>query len=227
LLGWGLNFNPTNKKLFYHFNLFNAEGTIIVKSERVSSEFEEIANEVFGILLTITTILSGVYVSVTFGWFGQAMIEPHTGGPITYEMLVMSIGGIVLGTVFILPLVFILLSWAFAKFRNSTRWATAAWSGLIYCLAQDLIGIVTLFNSSLIASGAIVGLKFIVAGAFVLLPPPVLGILIGHRIGVNYSKLNQATQEGNGHPATPAVIRVFLILVVQVSLVTFLFLGGI
>jgi hypothetical protein len=198
-----------------------------MKSDRVTSDFRQVANEVFGTLLTITTILSGVYVSVTFGWFGQAMIEPHPGGPMTYEMLAAAIVGIVLGTVFILPLVFVLLSWALAKFRNSAELATAAWSGLIYCLAQDLIGIIALFNFSLIASNAIVGITFIVAGAIVLLPPPVLGIFIGHRIGVNYSKLDQATQQGKGHPGTPAVIMVFLILVVQVSLVAFLFLGGV
>jgi hypothetical protein len=195
-----------------------------MKSERVASDFKDIANEVFGTLLTITTILSGVYVSVTFGWFGQAMIEPHPSGSMTDEMLTTAIVGIVLGTIFILPLVFILLSWAFAKFRNSTTWATAAWSGLIYCLTQDLIGIIALFNFSLIASGAIVGLTFIVAGAFVLLPPPIMGIFIGHKIGVNYRKLNQATQQVKGHPSTPAVIMVFLILAVQVTLVAFLFL---
>ena len=197
-----------------------------MKSEGVASDFRHVADEVFGTLLTITTILSGVYVSVTFGWFGQAMIEPHPGEPMTYEMLAAAIVGIVLGTVFILPLVFILLSWALAKFRNSTALATAAWSGLIYCLAQDLIGIIALFNFSLIASGAIVGPTFIAAGAFVLLPPPLLGILIGHRIGVNYSKLDQASQQRKGHAGTPAVIMVFLILAVQVSLVALLFLGG-
>ena len=198
-----------------------------MKSKRVPSDFRDIANEVFGTLLTITTILSGVYVSVTFGWFGQAMIEPHPGEPMTYEMLAAAIVGIVLGTVFILPLVFILLSWAFAKFRNSAAWATAAWSGLIYCLTQDLIGIVALFNFSLIASGAVVGLGLIAAGVFVLLPPPILGILVGHRIGVNYAKLNQESQQGKGHPSAPDVIMVFLILVFQVSLVASLFLGGV
>jgi hypothetical protein len=91
-----------------------------MKSDRVASDFRHVADEVFGTLLTITTILSGVYVSVTFGWFGQAMIEPHPGGPMTYEMLATAIIGIMLGTVFILPLVFILLSWALAKFRDST-----------------------------------------------------------------------------------------------------------
>ena len=145
----------------------------------------------------------------------------------TYEMLAAAIVGIVLGTVFILPLVFILLSWALAKFRNSAAWATAAWAGLAYCLTQDLIGIVALFNFSLIAGGAIVGLGFIAAGAFVLLPPPILGILIGHRIGVNYSELNQANQQEKGHPSVPAIIMVFAILVAQVSLVASLFLGGV
>ena len=55
-----------------------------MRSEGVNADFRDTADEVFGTLLTITTILSGVYVSVTFGWFGQAMIESHPGGSITY-----------------------------------------------------------------------------------------------------------------------------------------------
>jgi hypothetical protein len=192
----------------------------------VSPNFKEVADQVFGTLLTITTILSGVYASITFGWFGTAMITPHEGGPMTPEMLAAAIVGIFLGMVFILPLVFILLSWASAKFRNSTAWGTAAWSGLIYCLAQDFVGIVALFSFSLIATGAIIGTTLIVAGAFVLLIPPILGILIGHRIGVRYSQLDQTAQKGKRHVTTPAVVMVFLILVIQTSLVAFLFLAG-
>ena len=45
----------------------------------VSTDFREVADQVFGTLLTITTILSGVYASITFGWFRQAMITPHEG----------------------------------------------------------------------------------------------------------------------------------------------------
>ena len=55
-----------------------------MKSEKVAADFRDIADEVFGTILMITTILSGVYVSVTFGWFGQAMIEPHPRGSMTY-----------------------------------------------------------------------------------------------------------------------------------------------
>ena len=123
----------------------------------VSTDFREVADQVFGTLLTITTILSGVYASITFRWFRQAMITPHEGGPMTPEMMAAAIVGIFLGMVFVLPLVFILLSWALAKFRNSDAWRTAAWSGLIYCLAQDFIGIVAMFSFSLIASGAMIG----------------------------------------------------------------------
>jgi len=188
-----------------------------------SSDFKDIADQVFGTLLTITTILSGVYISVSFGWFGQAFMAPHPSEPMTAEMLGWAIFGIVLGMVFILPLVFILLSWALAKFRNSITWRTAAWSGLIYCLVQDCIGIVALFSFSLIASGAIIGITLIAAGAFVLLTPPIFSILIGHKIGVKYSQLSQA---GKGHLDKPVVIMVFLILAVQASLVAYLFLGG-
>jgi uncharacterized membrane protein YidH (DUF202 family) len=199
----------------------------MTKSDReVSPNFKEVADQVFGTLLTITTILSGVYASITFGWFGTAMITPHEGGPMTPEMMAAALVGIFLGMVFIFPLVLILLSWALAKFRNSTAWGTAAWSGLIYCLAQDFIGIVAMFSFSLIATGAIIGTTLIISGAFVLLVPPILGILIGHRVGVRYNQLDQTAQKGKRHASTPAVVMVLLILVIQTSLVAFLFLAG-
>jgi hypothetical protein len=114
------------------FSLLKKEETAMEASNRgISSNFRHVADEIFGTLLTITTILSGVYVSITFGWFGQAMIEPHPGGSMTPEMLAQAITGITLGLIFILPLVFILMSWAFSKFRNSPAWGTAAWSGLL------------------------------------------------------------------------------------------------
>jgi hypothetical protein len=191
-----------------------------------SPNFKDVADQVFGTLLTITTILSGVYASIAFGWFGQVMITPHEGRPVTSEMLAAAIVGIFLGVVFILPLVFILLSWALEKFRNSSAWATAAWSGLIYCLAQDFIGIIALFSFSLIAAGAFDGTTLIVAGAFVILIPPIFSIWIGHIIGVKYSQLDETPKKGKKHPAIPALAMVFLILVIQTSLVAFLFLAG-
>jgi hypothetical protein len=194
--------------------------------KNTSIDFKAAANEVFGTLLTITTILSGVYVSITFGWFGTAMITPHPGEPMTYEMLAFAVVGIFLGLAFILPLVFILLAWAFAKFRNSAAWGTAAWAGLIYCLVQDFIGIVAMFSFSLIATGAIIGLTLTVAGAFVVLIPPICGMLIGHRVGVRYCHLDPQGQARWRHPAIPAVMMVVAILAVQAALVTVLFMGG-
>jgi hypothetical protein len=66
----------------------------------------------------------------------------------------------------------------------------------------------------------------VVAGAFVVLIPPVFGIWIGHRIGVRYSKIDQTEQKGSKHPSIPAIAMVFLILAIQITLVAFLFLGG-
>jgi hypothetical protein len=192
----------------------------------VSTDFREVADQVFGTLLTITTILSGVYASITFGWFAQAMITPHEGGPMTPEMMAAAIVGIFLGMVFVLPLVFILLSWALAKFRNSDAWRTAAWSGLIYCLAQDFIGIVAMFSFSLIASGAMIGATLIGAGAFVLLIPPIFGLWVGHRIGVRYSEPDQKAPGKKRNASMLSVGIVFLILVIQASLVALLFLAG-
>ena len=82
----------------------------MTESNRViSPSFKEVADQVFGTLLTITTILSGVYASITFDWFGEAMTTPHEG-MMTPEMLAIAIIGVFLGVIFVLPLVFILLS---------------------------------------------------------------------------------------------------------------------
>jgi hypothetical protein len=118
--------------------------------------------------------------------------------------------------------VYILVPWAFSKFRNSKALETAVWAGLVCCLAQDFIGIVAIFSFFLIATGAVIGLSLIVAGAFVLLVPPILGTWMGYRIGMRYSESNLATRRGKGRQATPAVVMVFLILVVQASLAAFL-----
>ena len=154
------------------------------------------------------------------------MITPHEGGPMTPEMMAAAIVGIFLGMVFVLPLIFILLSWTLAKFRNSDAWRTAAWSGLIYCLAQDFIGIVAMFSFSLIASGAMVGATLISAGAFVLLIPPILGLWIGHRIGIRYNQRDQRVLEKKRNASALSFGIVFLILVIQASLVALLFLAG-
>ena len=74
------------------------------------SQFDVVADAVFQTLLTITTILSGVYISITFGWFGQAMIEPHLGEPMRPEALAQATTGILLGVIFLLPLIAILLA---------------------------------------------------------------------------------------------------------------------
>ena len=199
---------------------FSVQVIAMEESNRgISSDFKDAADEIFGTLLTITTILSGVYISITFGWFGQAMIEPHPGEPMRPEMLAQAITGITLGLIFIVPLVFILVSWALSKFRNSAAWGTAAWSGLIYCLVQDFIGVVALFSFYLIATAPIIGLSMIAVGAFVLLPPPILGTLIGYRIGMKYSQSTQKAERGKRRRGTPAVVMVLLILVVQALLV--------
>ena len=92
-------------------------------------DFEATADSVFQTLLTITTILSSIYVSITFGWFGQAMFEPHPGEAMTAEMVTTAIVGIFLGLMFIFPLVYVLMAWALSRFKNSAIWRTAAWSG--------------------------------------------------------------------------------------------------
>jgi hypothetical protein len=82
------------------------------------------------------------------------------------------------------------------------------------------------YLASLLSQRAFVGMTLIIAGAFVILIPPFFSIWIGHIIGVRYSQLDETPQKGKRHPALPALVMVFLILVIQISLVTFLFLAG-
>jgi hypothetical protein len=183
-----------------------------------SSDFGVVADSVFGTLLTITTILSGVYVSITFGWFGQAMIEPHPGEPMKPEMVTQATAGVILGLIFILPLVHILVAWALSKFRHSLTWKVVAWSGLIYCLTQDFIGLLALFEFPLIASGALVGSLLIAAGAFVVLTPLLFGTVLGYRLAVGYSHSMSPVQVGKGRLALTVLLAVVSVLAIQGAL---------
>ena len=187
-----------------------------------SYDFIAVADSVFQTLLTITTILSGVYVSITFGWFAQAMAEPHPGEPMKPEMLSQAMVGIILGLIFIWPLVLILVAWAFSKFRNSTRWRTAAWSGLIYCLTQDFIGLFALLGISMIAAGAVVESTLIVTGASVILIPPIVGTIIGYRVGNRYRLSKSGLEKRHERPALTTLLMIILILVIQALLGVFL-----
>lgn len=189
-----------------------------MEKEKTASDFKDVADSVFATLLTITTVLSGVYVSITFGWFGQAVSQPHPGEPIKPEMVTQAVFGVILGLVFILPLVSILLAWAFSKFKNSVTWRTVAWSGLIYCLTQDFIGVVALLGFSLIVTGTFVGFLLIAAGAFVILTPPIVGGVLGYRVGVGYSRGLSTIEIRKSRCALTALITVLFILSIQTLL---------
>lgn len=146
------------------------------------SDFKSIADSVFGTLLTITTILSGLYIGMAFGWF-----EGTIGEAATPEMIQQATIGIVVSLVFILPLVLVLMAWALSKFSASVRWRNVAWSGLIYCLTQDFIGLVAMFVFSLMMAGAIYqGVTMIVLPLVVSIPP-VLGVVFGYRVSSRYT----------------------------------------
>ena len=121
----------------YAKTLFEEPGRIdFMNSKTDSTDFQSVADSVFGTLLTITTILSGLYIGMAFGWFEGAI-----GQATTTQVLQQATIGIVVSLVFILPLILVLMAWALSKFSNSIAWRGVAWSGLIYCLAQDFIGL--------------------------------------------------------------------------------------
>jgi Mn2+/Fe2+ NRAMP family transporter len=79
-----------------------------------SNDFRKIADSVFETLLTVTTILSGTYIAITFNWFSQYMMTPTDP-----RMIELAVSGNILGLMFILPLVIVLVGWAFSKLRDS------------------------------------------------------------------------------------------------------------
>ena len=150
--------------------------------EKDSSDFKTVADSVFGTLLTITTILSGMYMGIAIDLFKKVISEPTS--PEVVEQATM---GIIFGLIFILPLMLILMAWALAKFRDSITWRTVAWSGLIYCLTQDFVGLVALFGFSMILAGLIYhGITMSVIPLVVLIPPA-FGLALGYRVSIRYS----------------------------------------
>ena len=187
--------------------------------EVVEFNFQSEADSVFQTLLTVTTILSGVYASVAFGWFSAAVLEPHPGTPITPEMLTQALIGIFLGLIFILPLVSVLMTWAYSRFSDSIAWRTASWSGLIYCLSQDFVGVAALIAFPLYASGGgPVGLILIVAGAIVIIPPPIIGAFFGYKVGMKYSNIMTRFEIRKKEIAVASFGSVVLMLSIQVLL---------
>ena len=183
--------------------------------ETSSSDFRNIVDSTFETLLTITTILSGVYVAVSFDLFIQSMLVPHPGEPMSPEMLSQAIMGVFLGLIFILPLVIVVLTWALSKFTASTNWKTAAWSSLMYCLVQDFIGILALLALPMLAAGVFVGPVLVIAIAFVILTPTILGAALGYMVSVRYDRSILLLTRQNRRYAVAASLAVIVLLTIQ------------
>ena len=187
-----------------------------------SPDFKKIVDSAFETLLTITTILSGVYVAVSFDWFAQAMAQPHPGEPMSPEMVTQAIMGVFLGLIFILPLVIVVLAWALSKLWGSSPWRTVAWSGLLYCLAQDFVGVLALLAIPLIAENVFLGPLLIAAIVFVIIVPTTLGITLGYRVTVRYDQDLLRLGARKRRYALTAVLTIIAILSIQAILGLFI-----
>jgi len=187
-----------------------------------STDFRALIDSTFETLLTITTILSGVYAAVSFDWFAQAMAEPHPGEAMSPEMITQALMGVFLGLIFILPLTLIVLSWALTKIWSSTIWRTIAWSGLLYCLTQDFTGILALLAFPLIAANVFTGPILIAAVVFVIIVPTTLGITLGYRVSVRYDQDAMPLKKKKRRYALNATLTVFAILIIQGALGLFI-----
>jgi hypothetical protein len=189
---------------------------------REVTDFKELVDSAFNTLLTITTILSGVYVAVSFDWFSSAMAAPHPGEPMNPEMITQATMGVFLGLIFILPLVLVLLAWALSKFRYSTVWRTVAWSGLLYCLAQDFVGVLALLAIPMIMENVLVGPLILAVIGVVIVPPTILGIVLGYRVSVRYDRDILQPKAQTRRYAVTASVTVFTMLSIQALLGLFI-----
>ena len=121
--------------------------------------------------------------------------------------------GIVVSLVFILPLVLVLMAWALSKFSASVKWRNVAWSGLIYCLTQDFIGLIAMFMFSLMMAGAIYQGVTAMVLPLVISIPPVLGVVFGYRVSSRYTPGLSKRRH-----ALTALITVITLLFIQATL---------
>ncbi len=142
------------------------------------------------------------------------------------RLLELAASGNILGLMFILPLVIILVGWAFSKLRDSVMWRTMSWAGLIYCLTQDFIGIVAIFTASLTLTGMVHHTVTEWAFPFVIAIPPLVAGLVGYRVSGGYSK-SMMVSPGRRRRGLAVFAGVALVLGVQVALgLLLLYLGA-
>ena len=186
-----------------------------------SPDFKTVVDSAFETLLTITTILSGIYVAVSFDWFSSALAEPHTG-PLSPELITQAITGVFLGLIFILPLSIVVVAWALFKFWGSSTWRTIAWSSLLYCLSQDFVGVLALLAFPLIAENIFAGPLLVAAVVFVIIVPTTLGITLGYRVTVRYDRDLLRLGVRKRSYALTAITSVIAILTIQAILGLFI-----
>lgn len=115
------------------------------------------------------------------------------------------------------------MTWAYSKFRGSAAWRTVAWSDLIYCLTQDLIGLIALFGVPmiLVPASAVGGIYQEIVNAaipLIILIPPVMGAAFGYNVSNGYAH-SLASLEISGRRCTlTALITAVFILCIQVLL---------
>jgi hypothetical protein len=186
-----------------------------------SPDFKTVVDSAFETLLTITTILSGIYVAVSFDWFSSALAEPHTG-PLSPELITQAMTGVFLGLIFILPLSIVVVAWALFKFWGSSTWRTIAWSSLLYCLSQDFVGVLALLAFPLIAENIFVGPLLVASVVFVIIVPTTLGITLGYRVTVRYDRDLLRLGVRKRSYALTAITSVIAILAIQAILGLFI-----
>jgi hypothetical protein len=180
------------------------------KPDRESSRYLFVADSVFQTLLTITTILSGSYSAIAFGWFTGAV-----GQATSPQVLSQATFGIVLGLIFIVPLILILLAWALSQFRYSLTWKTVAWSGLIYCLTQDFLGIIAMLGLALVVNDLIGDTAVVLGMPFIFVIPPALGSALGYRICRSYEG---AGEVGRKRILSTTIVTTVFITIIQISI---------
>jgi hypothetical protein len=149
-----------------------------------------VADSVFEILLTITTILTGSYSAIALGGY-----DWHHS---CFKYL----------------LYLWCLSYSYGryqKFRKSLLLKTVAWSGLTYILTQDFLGVVAMFVLALIFLELIDDFIVFIGIPFILIVPPILGASIGYRICRGYTRVLMSDQNRIKYMAILTVISLTIL----------------
>jgi hypothetical protein len=78
-----------------------------------------------------------------------------------------------------------------------------------------------MFSLPIIAEGAIVGMNLVISAIFIILPPTVVGAVLGYRVSIRYP--DAVSESRQNRAGVTAVLTVLMLFIIQAVFVVFLF----